>query len=70
MDGDNYIRSGSYKITYNDEEEDLSSYIMEQIVEVYESVVNERQQQMYEEKQREIEEYKKTQSEDLLDYFN
>ena len=43
---------------------------MEQIVEVYESVVNERQQQMYEEKQREIEEYKKTQSEDLLDYFN
>ncbi len=70
MDGDNYIRSGSYKIFYDTEEEDISSFIMNQIVEVYESIVNERQQQLYEEKQREIEEYKKMQSENILDYFN
>jgi len=62
MNGDNYIRSGVYKTTYSEDVEDVNTYIMEQLSEAYNEIVNEHRTQLYQEKQKEIEQHKEENS--------
>lgn len=70
QNGDNYIRNGTFKLSYDIGEEDTNGYVLEQIVDIYKETVEETQRQLFREKQREIEESRANANGlDILDLF-
>ncbi len=70
LKGDNYVRSGTCKLKIDTHIEDPSDFIYEQIIEVYNNVIQKEQKSLYLDKQKELEKYiNKLESDNLFDSF-